>query len=190
MLNNQRQKQHWLNELIVETQHKLRASLLKILTNEDVDDVIQEAYLKLFEIVESGKNVENAHALLFRIARNNAISKLRHKKVVSSSIRAVYDSDCERLTPLSNEDKIRQENEKKLITEAIATLPKVCRQVFILRKIENKSHSEISLLLGISPKTVENHITKAIKLCKLHVMKHLKSSSSSTPLNHDKQKVV
>ncbi|TKB45595.1 sigma-70 family RNA polymerase sigma factor [Thalassotalea mangrovi] len=169
-MNNNNQ---WFLEFSKQTKIKLTASLSKLVSLDEVDDIVQEAYLKLFEISQQ-KNIENPQALLFRIARNITISRLRHENVVRASVRSVYDIDQDRLNQLSNEEKIRQEDERRLLDEAIANLPNACRQVFLLRKVQQKSHKEIATLLNVSTKTVENHITKAMKLCREYVMRDIK----------------
>ena len=187
---NKKPNDSWLPALMLETRGKLRGSLLKILDAEDVEDVIQEAYLKIYELVNAGKTIENIPALLFRIARNSAISRLRHNKVVFAATRAVFDSDCARLAQISNEERLRQDQEKQILMRAVAALSAGCRQVFLLRKFENKTHNEISALLNISTKTVENHITKAIKHCRNFVMAELKASAAIDKKNQNKHTKV
>ena len=47
---------------------------------------------------------------------------------------------------------------------ALATLPPMCRKVFLLSRYEDMSHQEIADFLGISPNTVDNHIKKALAI--------------------------
>ena len=65
--------------------------------------------------------------------------------------------------------KIEGDDLQKVINDAIDSLPQRCKTVFVLRRIENMSHKEIGLKLDISPKTVENQMTKAIKVLRLAV---------------------
>ncbi len=57
------------------------------------------------------------------------------------------------------------ENEelKKLISDAIESLPEKSRQIYKMAWEENLSHKEISEKLGITPKTVENHVGIALR---------------------------
>lgn len=183
-------KNQWFSDFSRQTKAKLTASLLKLVNQDDADDIVQEAYLRLFEIRQQ-KVIENPQALLFRIARNLTISKLRHNNVVRSSIRSVYDIDHDRLKQISNEERIRQEDDKRLLAAAVDNLPKTCRQVFLLRKVEHKSHKEIALQLNISTKTVENHITKAMKLCREYVMQEFKQRAKpQKPLKNSDSEVA
>jgi RNA polymerase sigma-70 factor (ECF subfamily) len=189
MNNNKCPDQQWLQQFISLTKFKLTKALSHLLEKDDIEDVLQECYLKVFELYQSDKVVDNYQALLYCMARNNAISKLRHRKVVTASIRAVYDADCERLLQISNEEKIKQQQETELLNQAIDNLPEVCRRVFILRKIENKTHAEIADLLQISTKTVENHITRGIKACRQFVLEKYKSHPTTSTILATKKKV-
>jgi RNA polymerase sigma factor (sigma-70 family) len=172
----------WFSELMLETKAVLHASMSKLLEKEDAEEVLQEAYFKVYEAKKSGLQHENFKAFLFKVARNSALSRLRHNKVINSSLKAVHDSDVERLAHITNEDKISKEQESALLFNAIKELPPICRQVFVLRKFNNKSHSEIANMLNISNKTVENHITKAVKHCRDSVLLYYKKKSYKAAL--------
>jgi RNA polymerase sigma factor (sigma-70 family) len=177
MNNNNTDIEKWLNELMLETKATLHASMSKLLDKEDAEDVLQEAYFKVYEAKKSGLQHENFKAFLFRVARNSALSRLRHKKVINSSLKAVHDCDVDRFAHITNEDKICKEQESALLYHAINDLPSICKQVFVLRKFKNQSHSEIANMLNISNKTVENHITKAVKHCRDSILLHYKKKS-------------
>jgi RNA polymerase sigma-70 factor (family 1) len=56
-----------------------------------------------------------------------------------------------------------------LIQQIIERLPERCRQVYQLSREEMKTHKEIAQLMGISEKTVENQLTKALRIIKTHL---------------------
>ncbi len=172
----------WFNELMLESKATLLASMSKLLGKEDAEDVLQDAYFKVYEAKKSGLHHENYKAFLFKIARNNALSRLRHNKIINSSLKAVHDVDIERLAQITNEDKIRKDQDSTLLFNAINELPPICRQVFVLRKFKQISHSEIASMLQISNKTVENHITKAVKHCRDSILLHYKNKSTKAQI--------
>jgi RNA polymerase sigma-70 factor (ECF subfamily) len=59
---------------------------------------------------------------------------------------------------------------KSRVDSAINGLPEKCRIVFTLSRFEELSHREISEQLGISVKTVENHMSKALKILKRQLL--------------------
>jgi RNA polymerase sigma factor (sigma-70 family) len=180
--NNNIDIEKWLNELMLETKATLHASMSKLLDEEDAEDILQDAYIKVYEAKKAGLQHDNFKAFLFKVARNSALSRLRHKKVINTSLKAVHDSDVGRLQNITNEEKISKNQESALLFHAINDLPPVCRQVFVLRKFKNKSHSEIANMLSISNKTVENHITKAVKHCRDSILLHYKKKSIKAAL--------
>lgn len=67
--------------------------------------------------------------------------------------------------------------------EAINTLPPICRQVFVQRKLHGKCHNSIAAMLGISTKTVENHITKGLRLCRDYIQNSQSYNSETLQRN-------
>lgn len=63
------------------------------------------------------------------------------------------------------------------ISHVMSKLPAKCRKVFELSRQQHKSNKEIAELLGLSEKTVENHITNALKLFRVHFKETLIASS-------------
>lgn len=164
--------QHRMQDFILKTKAMLLASLLKLLDYAEAEDVMQEAYLKVFIALESGKTIE-ARPYLFAVAKNMAISRLRHKQVVSKNESNISYLFTQQLTRQSTEQLVAIDEQKLDLVEAVNTLPPICRQIFIMRKFKDISHCEIAKLMNISPKTVENHIAKGMKLCRKYlIVKH------------------
>jgi RNA polymerase sigma factor (sigma-70 family) len=51
------------------------------------------------------------------------------------------------------------------VETAMTRMPPRCLEVFRLRKLDDLSHAEIAQRLGLSTKTVERHVTHALRLC-------------------------
>ena len=69
-----------------------------------------------------------------------------------------------------NQGQAFQEEIQRLVNEK---LPDKCRNIFILSRIECKSNPEISELLDLSIRTVENQIYRAIKILKKNLTNYL-----------------
>lgn len=124
-------------------------------------DLSQEAYLRLLR--KSGvAHDDNLAGYLFRIAERLAIDYLR------SSQRAFVSEPLDEniVSPQPEPGDLALLREQcELLLDAITSLPKRVRAVFLLRKIDELSYSEIASRLGISEKTVQRHLVKAMLHC-------------------------
>ncbi|GAA5525496.1 hypothetical protein Maes01_02066 [Microbulbifer aestuariivivens] len=158
-----------VNALYGETHEQLLASLCRMLEPAQAEEVLQEAYLKLFLALEEDRRLE-PRPFLFRVARNLAISVLRHQKVVEQHGMAAQHHPQPAIQEDAVENRVSRDEEQRALLAAINALPPKCRQVFVMRKIDGHSHEEIARILDISPKTVENHLAKGMRLCREHLV--------------------
>lgn len=137
-------------------------------------ELAQETFVKFWEIRETLAEDSDVEALLFTITRNHALNYLKHL-----SVRARYSRLSERqylesqLNLMSLEDlQIDQIFNKELqnrLNQAISDLPDRCREVFLMSRNFDMSYSEIAQQLQISVRTVENHISEALKKLRHHL---------------------
>lgn len=159
------------SQFIESTRPKLLAYVLRLLPVAEAEEVLQETHLKFyylalaqFGITNTSNTLSQLTPLMFSIAKNLALSRIRHQKVILKYKQRIEDSRTH--TEASAEISALENNEKERLQAAISNLPPICRQVFVQRKIHNKSHAEIAKAFNISTKTVENHISKGLKLCR------------------------
>ncbi len=158
----------WMADFFKQTSNVLLAALRKLLESSEAEEVMQEAYVEVYLGLKAGKEIE-PKPFLFRVARNIAISRLRHKKVVERSATQVSEfyTGAEK-SPQALQTDVE---EKALLLEAVNSLPYICRQVFVMRKLHGKTHAEIAQMMHISLKTVENHLATGMKLCRQYIIK-------------------
>ena len=147
-----------------------RAALQKYLRKftagaEDVEDLVQEAYVRVCAL-PPGQVVDSPRALLFRIAHNLAVDRVRQKVT-----RATDDvADFEPLNVFSEEaepdEQVDQRRRFESFCAAVDSLPPLCRRVFVLRKVHQLSHAEIARVLGLSHSTIEKHVAKGLLRCR------------------------
>lgn len=142
----------------------LLGDIYRILPDEDTcKDLAQEVFVELWRKRSELEIHTSLRAYLRRAAVNRALNHLKVQR------RTVLD-DAEKFAdaPDNSEQELSiQENQEKMekaLFAAIETLPEKCRAVFSLSRFENLSHKEIAEKLGISVKTIENQITKAMKV--------------------------
>ena len=140
---------------------------------EEAREVVQEVFTKIWEGKEDIDPEESLRAYFFKITRNICINKLRRKQVESKYIeiyKLVY-VDKRGVSPY--ESLIANELNDN-ITAALLNIPPKCRRIFDLSRVEGLKYSEIAEVLGISVKTVEAQMSKALQILRLELKDYLK----------------
>jgi RNA polymerase sigma factor (sigma-70 family) len=163
----------WFDELVNNTRGGLTRYVGRIVSSpEDVQEVVQEAYLKVF--IALRKTRPSGHspvALLYRTARNLALSRLRHMKVVNRTAMAVAVVEELRTDRITIEQAASAGQEIDTMLRVVNSLPPKCRDVFVLRWIHGKGQRQIGEQLGIAVSTVEKHLAKGLRLCKQELLR-------------------
>ena len=158
----------WYDEFVVESRGELLGYLRRLLnSSDDAQEVAQEAYLKVFVALRTHRNREHApKALLYTTARNLALSRLRHRKVVDHSARAVEVCQELQMGRRSPEQHASSSQDMRALLLVVNQLPPKCRTVLLLRMLEGLSQKEIAARVGIAVSTVEKHLAKALHRCR------------------------
>ena len=153
--------------LMEKYQKPLYYHVLKMVKNhEQVEDLVQEAFMKAFDNLGSYNTNYAFSTWLYRITTNHTIDYLRKKKLQTTSINEpvkTKDGDMEiQISDEAETDRaiIRKER-KAIIHEAILNLPDKYRQVIEMRHLEELSYQEISDQLDLPLGTVKAHIFRA-----------------------------
>ena len=137
----------------------------------DMDDLVQESYVRLIRARESGK-VSHAKAYLFTTARNIAHDFFRRRKIVQIENIA----DLATLPVIDDKpgvaDAISRQQELEILAKAIRALPERCRQTLTLRLLYGLSHKEIAAQLKISEHTVKAQLAKGMRRCTEYFEEH------------------
>ncbi|MBO9618821.1 MAG: sigma-70 family RNA polymerase sigma factor [Niabella sp.] len=131
----------------------------------DAEDLLQTAFLKLWQYRGSLNPDYELDRQLFYICRTIFIDHLRKenkKAAIKASLqRKVQEED----TPnISNLD-IRAQMEQLL-----QQMPGIRREVFVLTRMEGYSYKQTAKILSISVKSVDNHLSKALRLMRKDVV--------------------
>ncbi len=150
-----------------ETLFKSHYSLLCSYANsflKEVDaseEVVQEVMYRIWTGRESLVIDTSMRSYLFRAVRNGCMNVIKHQ-----GIRDNYRTSRENERPefqRSQEDEMIVTELEQKIREAIDNLPPERRKVFILSRYDGLTYGQIAEKLGISVKTVENQMGKALK---------------------------
>ena len=129
----------------------------------EAEEIVQQVFLKVWERKEKIDMREPLTPYLYRAVYNESLNYLKHLKVKDRHRMQVQPVAMH--ATLTTEQIDARELEQKLM-RSINELPEQCRTVFQLSRFEQLKYNEIADKLGISVKTVENHMSKAIKKLK------------------------
>ncbi len=128
------------------------------------EEMVQQVFYKLWEKRDRIQVQQSVTAYLYRSVYHESINYLRHAKVKSAyQFHAAYHTSHQEST--SGRTALR-ELEQKLDT-ALKELPQQCRTIFQMSRFEELKYREIADQLGLSVKTVENQMGKALRLLRV-----------------------
>jgi RNA polymerase sigma-70 factor (ECF subfamily) len=132
---------------------------------EDVEDLVQETYVRIFALADS-KGIVSPRALLFRVAHNLAVERARRR--IGRATDSVADFELLGVSTVdpSPEEQIDARRRFESFCAAVDLLPPLCRRVFVLRKVYKLSHAEIAEILNVSHSTIEKHVAKGLLRCR------------------------
>lgn len=158
-------------KLVDKYERALYFHILKMVKDrEQVEDLVQEAFVKAFDNLNTYSTDYAFSTWLYRIATNHTIDYLRKKKLNTLSIDSpmkTKDGEMEMQLPddsAETDRSIIRKQRQKIVQEAIQDLPEKYRKVIELRHMEEKSYQEIADILDSPLGTVKAHIFRAREL--------------------------
>ena len=139
-------------------------SISYLKSKEAAEDVVQEVFTKVWNKRKELKTDTSFKSYLFTIALNSIrkqFNKLSRLNEAKHDILFDFSKD-----KTDFDDKDDYQSLLNMLDELIEKMPEKRRQVFIMKKIEEKSLKDIAQELKITTKTVEYHITEAMKFLK------------------------
>ena len=141
-----------------------------VVLEEDAENITQDVFTDLWERRDAIDHIENVNAYLFRLVRNRCLDYLKHKvfeQKYAENVQASFEIELNlKLQSLDRFDvsDISEGNEtERLVRDAINSLPKRCRDIFLLSRMKGLKYREISEKLEISVNTVECQMGIALK---------------------------
>lgn len=148
-----------VHDLLVSYTDLRRYLCARLRNPDDAADIAQSSFAQAYAHALNAP-VLNARALLFQAARNLCIDQHRRR---STELAALEDwlTRAEALSPSVEDVLIAREQLQQLI-ERIERMPRLRREVFVRVRLHGQSHREVRAALGLSAKSVELHIARAV----------------------------
>lgn len=149
----------------------LHAYACTILRNDaDAEEMVQNVFYKLWEKKERLRELDSVAAYLYRAVYNECMNHVKHQKVKNT-----YKEHAE----FRGEDNVQEHDNAGVreleakISDALQALPEQCRTIFQMSRFEELKYREIAEKLGLSVKTVENQMGKALKIMRTRLAEYV-----------------
>lgn len=136
----------------------------------DAEEIVQNVFYKLWERKEQITELQSINAYLYRAVYNESLNYLKHEKV-KMAYRSHANHSMDMHESAADQASVKQLEQR--IQTAMNELPEQCRTIFQLSRFEELKYREIADRLGISVKTVENQMGKALKVLRTKLVEYL-----------------
>ena len=127
------------------------------------EDAVQDVFVKMWQKKDTLEDLEHLKSYLFRATKNKCIEYLRKLKL-DQKLSEESARQLEVSSSINTDDEADKYLLKEKLFNSIRQLPPKCRDVFTMSKINGLTYNEIAEELGISSKTVENQMGRALRL--------------------------
>ncbi len=154
-------------EVLFKTHYKaLHAYAMVILKDEDdAEEIVQQLFLKFWEKRTLLTVQTSLKAYLYKCVYHDSLNFLKHQKVKTKYQDLTQHSMDNAYTPAVNRLELSELQEQ--INLALNDLPEQCRTIFQMSRFEELKYREIADELGLSIKTVENQMGKALRIMRI-----------------------
>lgn len=150
----------------------LHAYAITIVKDEAVaEDIVQQTFFRLWEKRDTMNEINSLTAYLYRSVHNESLNYLRHVKVKSAyrqfTVQQMNDKEH------TAAQRVGLKELEQRLDKALKELPEQCRTIFQMSRFEELKYREIADRLGLSVKTIENQMGKALKLLRAQLVDYL-----------------
>lgn len=138
---------------------------------DEAEEIVQQVFLKVWEKREQLSINQSFRAYLYQSVYHESLNYLKHQKVKKAHQTFVQYQQKEGHESMGNTIGAKELQEK--ILEGLSLLPEQCRTIFQLSRFEDLKYREIADKLGLSIKTIENQMGKALKIMRTHLAAYL-----------------
>lgn len=139
--------------------------------NDVAEEIVQEVFVKLWAQRDEVDINTSMHSYLYSAVRNSALNQIKHLKV-KEAYKKQNKIERDAREAIITDELVGSELDKQ-IKDAIARLPSERKKIFLLSRTQGLKYKEIAEKLGISVKTVENQMGKALATLRQELAEYL-----------------
>ena len=134
---------------------------------DEAEEIVQDFFVRFWEKHQKVLLTDSLSNYFFSAVRNGSLNYLKHKKIEDRYLQEIYNLSNEHLaydTNLFVASELQQR-----IKNSIGLLPDKCREIFMMSRIRGMKNEEIAIELKLSKRTVETHISNALKVLRVEL---------------------
>lgn len=150
---------------LVEHHAFLKAYFVRQLrSSQDAEDYVHEVYSRVLASAGAARPVENWRGMLLRVAKSVIVDQFRRDAVRQRDRHLPLDEELDPYPASSGDPELTVSLRQRLSAaeKVLAGLDPVCRQAFLLARVEGFGHKEIAKRLGIAQQSVGRHVQQAL----------------------------
>lgn len=163
-----------LLESVYRQYHAVALRFVKSYVREDMvaEDIVSDSFLELWKVARQD-DVKRPYSLLVTILRHRSLNWLKHQSVKQSAMKnisTVYDRDLHyRIMALEacNPEELLFSEIREIVEHTLRSLPPLTSRIFALSRYDHLPVKEIAEKVGLTSKSVEYHLTKALKVLRV-----------------------
>ena len=128
------------------------------------EEIVQQVFFKIWEKKEQFRVHTSVKAFLYRLVRNECLNYLKHQKHKATHQNYVLYANRNQVSNESAAMRVELNELETRLRKALNELPEQCRAIFYMSRFDELKYREIALQLGLSIKTVEAQMGKALRV--------------------------
>lgn len=157
----------------------IRFARTYVTDEEDAEDIVMDGLIYYWENRKSLSDSSNIPAYILETIKHKCLNYLRHQRIKEETEQYLAEHQVRvynlRIATLEACDpqEIFSNEAQQLIQEALDSLPEKTRKIFIMSRYEGKNYQEIAEQNSLSVKSIEFHVSKALKVLRSKLKDYL-----------------
>ena len=138
---------------------------------EEAEEIVQNVFVTIWEKREILEITQSLQSYLYRAVHNHCLNRIKHQKLRDEHqqyAQHYQEVSYESVSEVVNKNELEQQ-----LSKSIEKLPEQCRIIFKMSRFEELRYQEIADKMGLSVKTIENQIGKALKILRIELADYL-----------------